>query len=61
MKKRTTFERSVSIYNEIVGNPPSFSEITDLWHRYANNWKQYDGFADFLKEGLSDFLESYSK
>ena len=61
MKRRTTFEKSISIYNEKFGTPPRFSEIVGLWHRYANNWKQYDGFADFLNEGLSDFLESYSK
>ena len=50
MKKRTktSYEEAIKIYNKYFGKCPTFNEITELWHKYSNNWKPYDGFADFL-------------
>ena len=47
-KKRDTFEQGIEIYNARYGKAPTISEIIDLWHRYANEWKHFDGFADWL-------------
>jgi len=48
MRKKTSFEDAIRIYTEITGNVPEYKEIENLYHRYANCWKPYTGFADYL-------------
>jgi hypothetical protein len=48
-KKRTTYDTAVEIYNNRYGKEPTQKEIENLWHKYANEWKNYDGFIDWLE------------
>lgn len=46
--KRTPYEDAPSIYSEIMGVIPTQKELEHTWHAYATNWKQYNGYADYL-------------
>jgi len=49
MKKiKVTYEQAVEEYKSVYGEDPTFNEITDLYHRYANEWRHFDGFIDWL-------------
>lgn len=48
-KKRTTFEEAIVIYKEVNGTEPTLNQIINLWHEYGKNWKQYNGFEDYLR------------
>jgi len=47
-KTRTTYDEAIGIYATFYGMAPTVKEITDLWHRYANEWKHFNGFTDWL-------------
>ena len=46
--KRTPYEDAPAIYLNIMGVIPTQKELEHTWHAYATNWKQYDGYADYL-------------
>lgn len=47
-KTYTTYDQAIGEYNNYFGEAPTFDQITDLYHRYRNNWRLYNGFADWL-------------
>lgn len=47
-KHKTPYDQAASIYFDHCGIVPSLNEITDLWHKYAIDWKKFDSFRDWL-------------
>lgn len=47
-KKRTPYEEAAGIYTKTIGATPTQKDIEHTWHAYATNWKQYDGYAEYL-------------
>ncbi|GHU55151.1 hypothetical protein AGMMS49975_16550 [Clostridia bacterium] len=47
-KKYTTYDDAIKQYNIYFGKIPTFNEITNLYHKYRNEWKHFDGFTDWL-------------
>ena len=47
-KQRTTYEQAIAIWTAHHGTEPTYTQITNSWHRYANEWKHFDGYADWL-------------
>jgi hypothetical protein len=47
-KAKTAYEEAIVIYTTFYGTPPAFNEITGLYHKYANEWKHFDGFMNWL-------------
>lgn len=45
---KTTCEQAVQQYTEYFGKYPTQIEIEDLYHKYANEWKHFADFSDWL-------------
>ena len=52
--KWTTLEEAEVQYTAITGKVPELSEMCDLYHRYRNEWKGFDGFHDWLTYHLEE-------
>lgn len=50
----TTLEEAEVQYTAITGKVPELSEMCDLYHRYRNEWKGFDGFHDWLTYPLEE-------
>lgn len=48
-KQRTPYEQAAAIWTVHHGTVPTYTQVTNSWHEYANNWKHFDGYADWLK------------
>lgn len=46
---KTNLDEAIEIYTTYTGNTPRESEIVSIWHKYANNWKAYADFEDYLR------------
>ena len=47
-KKSETLAEATALYTAHTGNIPEAWEMIDMYHRYRNVWKLYDGFIDWL-------------
>jgi hypothetical protein len=47
-KTKTSYEEAIKLYKMQYGVEPTVNTITNLWHRYAGEWKHFDGFVDWL-------------
>ena len=47
-KTKTTYDEAIAIFTTFYKRAPNFNEITGLWHRYANEWRHFDGFMDWI-------------
>ncbi len=47
-KKYTTLEEATAQYTAHTGKIPEAWAMIDLYHRYRNEWKSFDGFLDWL-------------
>ena len=53
-KKWTTIDEATAQYTEITGEVPEVGQMIDLYHRYRNEWKYFDGFRDWMMyQGVS--------
>ena len=47
-KQRTTYDQAIIEYTAFYGTAPTYNQITATWHGYANEWKHFNGFTDWL-------------
>lgn len=47
-KKYETLEEATAQYTAHTGEIPEAGAMFDLYHRYRNEWKAFDGFLDWL-------------
>lgn len=53
-KKWTPLDEATAQYTEITGEVPEEGQMIDLYHRYRNEWKHFDGFRDWMMyQGVS--------
>ena len=45
---RTTYDQAAKDYKEYYGECPTVNRLNELYHKYANEWKHFDNFADWL-------------
>lgn len=55
MKKRwTTLDEATAQYTAFTGKVPEYNRMIDLYHRYRNEWKHFDGFRDWMMYHLEE-------
>lgn len=47
-RKYETLEEATAQYTAHTGEIPEAGAMFDLYHRYRNEWKAFDGFLDWL-------------
>lgn len=47
-RKWTSFEEAEALYKSHTGESLDEWAMIDIYHRYRNEWKGYDGFLDWL-------------
>lgn len=47
-KKYETLEEATAIYTKYAECIPEEADMVDMYHRYRNEWKGFNGFLDWL-------------